>query len=229
MVSNIIGWIETEQAEISVDNRPHPIVTLAYAQSIDGSLTRRQGQPTAISGLESKRFTHQLRAVHDGILVGVGTLLADDPKLDVRLVQGDSPRPIILDAALNLPLTARLLHLPAAPVIFTGVDVPPEKEFRLRNAGAVVARCAGHDGRLNLKEVLTNLSALGIKTLMVEGGVQVLSSFLAAELWDLAVITIAPRWLGGYGGVGPKMTTIPLVDVQVETAGDDIVLAGKRL
>jgi 3,4-dihydroxy 2-butanone 4-phosphate synthase/GTP cyclohydrolase II len=208
--------------------RDYPVVTLAYAQSIDGSLSIRQGQSTAISDSESHRLTHQLRAQHEGILVGIGTVLADDPKLDVRLVSGDSPRPIILDAELRLPLTARLLKSSLAPIIFTGIDAPSEKEFRLREAGAVVARCACQEGRLNLSEVLTNLTALGIKTLVVEGGVQVLSSFLAAEAWHLAVITIAPHWLGGYGGVGPPNRMIPLVDVQIESAGSDVILAGIR-
>ncbi len=228
MDSNILPWVSGRQVQIAAQGGPDPVVTLAYAQSLDGCLTIRPGQPTAISGPESKRFTHHLRALHDGILIGSGTLLADDPKLDVRLAPGPHPRPVLLDAALRVPLTARLVHSAAGLIVFTSVSAPLEKVAALRSVGVVVQVCASQDGFLDLKEVLAQLAALGIKTLMVEGGVQVLRSFLREQRWHLAVVTIAPRWLGGYGGVGPALTSIPLNDVQVETAGTDILLAGKR-
>jgi len=229
MASNIFHWVKTSQTKISAVTRPYPVVTLAYAQSIDGCLTIRQGQPTAISGPDSKRFTHQLRAIHDGILVGIGTVLADDPKLDVRLVGGQNPRPVLLDPELKIPLTARLVKYGSGLIVFTTTSVSLEKITALKALGVEVLHCGSQGSHLNLSEVLMKLSTLGLKTLMVEGGVQILFSFLALELWDLAVVTIAPRWLGGYGGVGPPQTTIPLLDVQIEAAGTDILLAGKRL
>ncbi|MAT40948.1 MAG: GTP cyclohydrolase [Anaerolineaceae bacterium] len=229
MDSNVLHWVRLKQAEISEISRLYPIVTLAYAQSIDGCLTLRQGQPTVISGSESKKFTHQLRALHDGILVGIGTVLADDPKLDVRLVVGESPRPVLVDPELKLSLTANVIKSTSGLIVFTSEAAPLEKTAALQALGVEVQVCGDQDGNLNLKEVLTKLYAFGIKTLMVEGGVKILSSFLVSDLWDLAVITIAPRWLGGYGGVGPPLTDIPLIDVQFEVAGTDILLAGKRL
>lgn len=229
MDSNVLHWVKSRQAEISEMSQPFPAVTLAYAQSLDGCLTLRQGQPTPISGPEAKQFTHQLRAIHDGILVGIGTVLADDPKLDVRLAAGQNPRPVVLDAELKLPLTAQLVRSGSGLIVFTSESAPLEKTTALKALGVEVQICGVQSGHLNLQEVLTKLSALGIKSLMVEGGVQVLSSFLGSSLWDLAVITIAPRWLGGYGGVGPAQTPISLMDVQFETTGSDMLMAGKRL
>ena len=88
-------------------NLDRPRVTLTYAQSLDGSITARSGAPLSLSGAESLHYTHQLRAAHDAILVGIGTVLSDDPRLDVRLVTGPSPRPIVLDSELRCPVTAR--------------------------------------------------------------------------------------------------------------------------
>ena len=97
-------------------SRPgRPFVTLSYAQSLDGSIAARRGATTPISGPDALRLTHQLRAHHDAILVGIGTVLADDPQLTVRLVAGPNPQPVIVDSRLRLPLTARLLSDGAPP------------------------------------------------------------------------------------------------------------------
>ena len=87
-----------------------PVVTLSYAQSLDGSIAARRGFPLQISGTESAQLTHQLRAVHDAILVGIGTVLADDPHLTVRHAQGKDPQPVVLDSQLRFPLGAKLLR-----------------------------------------------------------------------------------------------------------------------
>ena len=89
--------------------RGRPFVTLSYAQSVDGSIAIARGLRSALSGPESLRFTHALRAGHDGILVGVGTVLADDPELRVRLVDGRDPQPVIVDSHLSTPVQAKLL------------------------------------------------------------------------------------------------------------------------
>src|SRR5205823_12555295 len=98
-----------------------PFVTLSYAQSVDGSIAARPGQPLALSGALSMTLTHQLRAAHDAILVGIGTVLADNPRLSVRLVEGKDPQPIVADSRLRLPLSANLLYQhPLSPWIASG-------------------------------------------------------------------------------------------------------------
>ena len=92
-----------------------PFVTLSYAQSLDGCIVAQPGQPLALSGAQSLILTHKLRAAHDAILVGIGTVLADNPRLDVRLAPGPDPQPVVVDSRLRFPLNANLLQQPPYP------------------------------------------------------------------------------------------------------------------
>lgn len=175
-----------------------PLVTLSYAQSLDGCISARRGQPLAISGPEALRLTHRLRALHSAILVGIGTVLADDPQLTVRLVPGSSPRPVILDTRLRLPFEARLLaRQDNLPWIFCS-DADPERAAQLERRGSrVFTVSADQRGRPDLQAVLRRLGDEGIDRLMVEGGARVITQFLTDGLVDQVVLTTAPVWLGG--------------------------------
>ena len=179
---------------------PWPFVTLSYAQSLDGCLSARQGTPFPISAPASMTMTHALRAAHSAILVGIETVLADDPALTVRLVPGDSPQPVIVDSQLRTPPDARLLHdRDDVWIATTPQGAQASGRQRLEQAGArILTLPADEDGRVDLAALLTCLSAEGIRSLMVEGGARVLTSFLENGLADYAVITIAPVFLGGY-------------------------------
>jgi 3,4-dihydroxy 2-butanone 4-phosphate synthase/GTP cyclohydrolase II len=174
-----------------------PWVTLSYAQSLDGSIAGPQGAPLRLSGDQSMRLTHALRASHDAILVGVGTVLADDPSLTVRLVQGPNPQPVVLDSHLRTPPDARLLDHPHTLWIAT-VDAAPLRAQPLQDRGALVLTLpASNDGRVALGSLLSELRQRGVRSLMVEGGAQVLRGFLAADAVDQVVVNIAPRFVGG--------------------------------
>lgn len=180
-----------------------PFVTLSYAQSLDGSITAQRGQPFAISGPESLRMTHQLRAEHDAILVGIGTLLADDPRLTVRLGEDapprHHPRPIVLDSTLRLPLTAKLLQNPQKPWVITTMQADNGRQQALEAAGAKVWRVpANAEGQVALPPMLALLAQEGIGRLMVEGGASIITHFLAQRLVDQLIITIAPVFIGGF-------------------------------
>ncbi|VAW35638.1 3,4-dihydroxy-2-butanone 4-phosphate synthase / GTP cyclohydrolase II [hydrothermal vent metagenome] len=207
-----------------------PLVTLSYAQSLDGSITKQRGQPLALSGQESMTLTHQLRASHDAILVGIGTVLADDPRLTVRLVSGTDPQPIIVDSQLRLPLNARLLNdHPRKPMIATTEASDPQKEAALIAAGATVLRLPATASRqVSLPALLQNLGKLGIKSLMVEGGAAIITSFLAARLVERLVITVAPLLVGGLNAVGNlNGHGIPqLKNTHSQWLGKDMVLSG---
>src|SRR5512144_1074873 len=103
----------------AMGNTDRPRITLAYAQSLDGSIAARSGVPLQLSGTESMQYTHQLRAAHDAILVGIGTVLSDDPRLNVRLTAGVSPRPILRDSELRCPIDARCLESARRPIVVT--------------------------------------------------------------------------------------------------------------
>jgi GTP cyclohydrolase II len=211
-----------------------PFVTISYAQSIDGSIANRRRRPLPISGPASMRMTHGLRALHDGILVGIETVLSDDPQLTVRLVTGPHPQPVVLDTHLRTPLGARLGRYPAGRSWLVGAaDNPAERVAAVTDAGFEVLPCRREkeNGRLDLEHTLDILHARGIHRLMVEGGARVITSFIRAQLVDLFIITIAPKLVGGL----QVMTAPPngtesamaLTDIRYEQLEDDLVLWGR--
>jgi 3,4-dihydroxy 2-butanone 4-phosphate synthase/GTP cyclohydrolase II len=174
------------------------LVTLSYAQSLDGSIAARPGRPLPLSGAESLALTHYLRAAHDAILVGIGTVLADNPRLNVRLVQGKNPQPIVVDSRLRFPPYAQLLRHGRPPWIATSQEADPERQAALETLGAIIIRLpCGANGWVNLEALLECLAARGVNSLMVEGGAEIITSFLAPRLADQMVLTIAPRLVGG--------------------------------
>jgi 3,4-dihydroxy 2-butanone 4-phosphate synthase/GTP cyclohydrolase II len=190
----------------AAEHRRHtgrPFVTLSYAQSMDGSIAARPGQPLALSGALSMTLTHQLRAAHDAILVGIGTVLADNPRLTVRLSAGKNPQPIVADSRLRLPLSANLLcEHPLSPWIAAGEQADARRQRVLEAAGARVLRLPMNvRGHVNLSALLEQLGALGINSVMVEGGARIITSFLAERLVDHMVLTMAPRLVGGIRAV----------------------------
>jgi 3,4-dihydroxy 2-butanone 4-phosphate synthase/GTP cyclohydrolase II len=207
-----------------------PFVTLSFAQSLDGSITLKRGQWTAISGSESMRMTHQLRSVHQAILIGIGTALADDPQLSVRLVAGQQPQPVIVDSHLRLPLTAKLFQQPRLPWIFTTAVASEEKQAALEAQGARVIRVAiTPSGTVSLTAVLDFLYQEGIESVMVEGGARIITSFLMAKLVDHMVVTIAPKILGGLNAIEYlNGSGLPhLKNARYHVLGSDIVLSGE--
>ncbi|KAF9417820.1 2,5-diamino-6-(ribosylamino)-4(3H)-pyrimidinone 5'-phosphate reductase [Podila epigama] len=150
-----------------------PFVTLTFAQSLDGKIAASQGRQLIISGAESMNATHLLRARHDAILVGIGTVLNDDP---------------------------RLSESPTRPWIFTGRDHDSEKRKRLEALGATVFVIdQDAQNRLVIPHLLRTLGERSIRSLMVEGGASIISTFMASSLVDLVLITIAPIYVGHDG------------------------------
>ena len=175
-----------------------PWVTLSYAQSLDGSIAARRGVPLAISGTATQKITHNLRARHDAILVGIGTLLADDPQLNVRLVPGDDPQPVVLDSKLRFPLEARVLRGKKSPWIFTTQNSDLEREAALKKSGGRVFRTKPK--MVDLNEILSVLGREGIYSVMVEGGarlIQLVSSFTADRSGGTDNCTVFHRWAAG--------------------------------
>jgi len=213
-----------------------PWVTLAYAQSLDGSIAAHPGTPLALSNLVALEITHRLRAMHRAILIGIGTLLADDPQLNVRLVPGDDPQPIVLDNQLRFPLEARLLmHGKNHPWIITSSLASPERKAALIQSGARIFQPSS--GPVQLPDLLRVLGQEGIRSIMVEGGSQVITAFLKARLVNAVVITIAPLLVGGLHAVesalvgkGPSQqspTAFPRIDhLGVHRIEDDLLVWG---
>ena len=210
-----------------------PFCTLSYAQSLDGCLARYPMQPMVLSGEESMHMTHRLRAAHQGIMAGIRTVLADDPRLTARGVEGSDPQPVVLDSRLRTPLTCRLVaENHTRPWIMTCSEDAEERGAALRERGAAVRQLLPDERqRVSLRESLADLYASGISTLMVEGGSRVITSFLHSDLAHLAVITVSPVFVGGVPSMGRQRAGLPglpqLEGACCTTLGNDLVLMGR--
>jgi len=227
-----------QRALNAFEEEGRPFVTLTYAQSLDGSIASPDGQPLPISGADSLAMTHRLRAAHDGILVGIGTILSDDPRLNVRHTEGHHPRPVVLDTRLRFPLDARLLSCEGpGPIIATNESAPADRKRELEERGATVIRLACRQEGVCLHTLLDALADRDIRSLMVEGGSEVITSFLNQRLVNHLIITVAPTFIGGkaalqnlqpsFMGDGEASPNYPrLENIQYRWLGDDLVLQG---
>ncbi len=219
-------------------SRPQrPFVTLTYAQSLDGSIAAGHAAPLLLSGAQSMQLTHALRAAHDAILVGIGTVLADDPALTARtaggaLVEGRQPQPVVLDSGLRLPMAARLLGHPRRPWVATPhADADPQRRAQLELRGVQLIETAADRRRVALEALLGALAQRGIESVMVEGGAQVIGAFLRQRLVDAVVVTLAPRFVGGLAAVGGvpalPLDALPhLAAPRYTQLGDDLLVWG---
>jgi 3,4-dihydroxy 2-butanone 4-phosphate synthase/GTP cyclohydrolase II len=223
--------IEALRLAASPASPVRPWVTLSYAQSLDGSLAAWGGAPLALSGPDSLRLTHRLRAAHAAILVGGGTVLADNPRLNVRLVDGPDPQPVVLDTHLRIPTDAKVLHGKRPAWIACAAGVDPARRLALEAAGAqVLPLPRAESGGVSLPALLEELGRRGVASLMVEGGARVIAGFLAARLADYAVITIAPVFVAGLPAIaaGALPGGMPrLAAPQSQVYGEDLVVWGK--
>jgi len=210
-----------------------PLVTVSYAQTLDGRLATVTGNARWISGAESLRFAHELRASHDGIMVGVDTVRQDDPALTVRHVNGRDPLRVIADSTLRTPFTAAVLANGAASGTLLAVvnRAPEERCDRARALGATVVRFPEDgDGRVDLESLLAELYTRGIHTLMVEGGARLITSLLRLRLVDRLAVCIAPKILGagieavGDLGICDLAHAVNLDGAEIVRYGDDFVL-----
>ncbi|MCF7797606.1 MAG: RibD family protein [Lentisphaeria bacterium] len=220
-------WLRERRENSPVRQRPY--VTLAYAQSWDGSITPQAGESYALSGNQAHQLTHQLRTLHDAILVGVGTILADNPRLTARSWQGPNPRPVVLDTRLRIPLHAQLFNHPNhEPWLFT---THPGKQ-ELADHAQLFTLPPDEQGYVPLVSVLETLWKQGITSLMVEGGARVITNFLKSKLADLLILTIAPRIIGGYNATGDlgrhPIEKLPrLRAMHTAVLGDDQIIWGR--
>jgi 3,4-dihydroxy 2-butanone 4-phosphate synthase/GTP cyclohydrolase II len=229
VVSSILADLHP-RLEAAATNRGRPFVTLAFAQSLDGSIAGEGNRPLCLSGESSLALTHELRAAHDAILVGIGTVIADNPRLNVRLVNGRDPRPIVVDSRLRIPRDAHLLANGSQVWLAATVSAEGAAERELEARGARVLRMpALPNGWVDLDVLLERLALGGVRHLLVEGGARILTSFLTAELVDYLVVTLSPRFVGGVRALSSgELSPYPrLGGWRAERVGDDLVVAGE--
>jgi diaminohydroxyphosphoribosylaminopyrimidine deaminase / 5-amino-6-(5-phosphoribosylamino)uracil reductase len=205
-----VGVCEAEAKRLIVPWTKHvttglPYVTLKLALSLDGRIATRSGASKWVTGPEARALVHALRARHDAVAIGIGTALADDPRLTVRDAPGPSPLRVVFDTKLRLSPHSRLTE--TAPDVPTWVvcssDAPTANEETLTTRGVEVLRApTAAEGRLDVGAALRMLAERGVVALMVEGGAELAGSFLAARLADELHAFIAPLLLGPRGRPG---------------------------
>ena len=207
-----------------------PFITVSYAQSLDGSIASASRQQMQLSGPESMRLTHQLRACCQSILVGIGTVLADNPSLTVRLAEGKNPQPIILDTRLRTPLDANLVQRSDLSTwIVNGNHNPIDRNDIFLKKGITLINCKpDDDGLIDLLALMDILARRQVNSIMVEGGARVITSFVKLKLVDLFVITVSPKLVGGLpviDAIGFRTdSTLDLSDVHYQLLGGDLVV-----
>jgi diaminohydroxyphosphoribosylaminopyrimidine deaminase/5-amino-6-(5-phosphoribosylamino)uracil reductase len=213
-----------------------PFVTLKFAQTLDGRIATSTGDSKWISGEKFRKLAHKMRATHDAVLVGIDTVLADDPELTVRLVKGRNPTRVILDSRLRIPPKAKVLTSDAPTIIAATPGADEKKLSRLREMGMEVLVVAqGEKGEVDLKELLKMLAERNISSVLVEGGGGVITSFLRQKLVDKMVVAIAPKIMGkGIEAVGDlnirdASQSLKLDFQKVYRLGEDVVIEGRLL
>ncbi|WP_223910260.1 bifunctional diaminohydroxyphosphoribosylaminopyrimidine deaminase/5-amino-6-(5-phosphoribosylamino)uracil reductase RibD [Geobacter sp. AOG1] len=211
-----------------------PFVILKSALTLDGKIATATGDSRWITNDRSRRYVHKLRSEMDAVMVGAGTVLADDPQLTSRLPGGKDPMRVVVDSTLRIPLHARLLHLhSSAPTVIATTSGDEAKIVRLEAAGAEVLRCAGFNGHVDLTDLLRQLGERGVQSVLLEGGRELAGSALHRGLIDKFLFFYAPKIVGGDGldpfaGPGAERIdrTLRLARIATRRFGDDILLEG---
>ena len=219
-----------------------PFVTAKFAMSLDGKIAARSGDSKWISGEQSREFAHLLRARSDAIMVGINTVLADDPQLTARDAEGNAnerqPLRVVLDSRGRMPQDAKMLSAPGNTLVVTAGPVRPELvEGRSGSTGSPrteYIEVRGDDGRVDLRALMAMLGERDITSVLVEGGGAVLGALFDLKLVDKVVAFVAPVIIGGdeaispVGGVGiaDMRDALRLRDVDVRQFGNDVAVIG---
>lgn len=215
-----------------------PFVVMKIAMSLDGKIATADGESQWITGSQAREYTHQLRDRYDAIMVGVGTVLADNPSLTTRLPNGEGRDPvrIILDSRARTPVSSRVVTQSSkAPTIIAVAEGAPEVKLQaLRDAGLEIIEVSSNEDGINLNSLLQKLEQRGLTSLLVEGGAQVNGSFVKNNLVDKVYWFVAPKLIGGAKAPGPIGGTgvdslqdaLQIQDMMIHRYGEDICIEG---
>ncbi len=230
---------ELNEAYIKFTSTGLPFVLGKFAMSLDGKIATRTGDSKWISGEQSRRYVHSLRSQIDAIMVGVETIIRDDPQLTARAgLDGGQlekqPLRVVVDSGARTPPSARVLHLPGKTMIATTGDADSARKKVLEEAGAEMLELPSKGTMVDLQALLKVLGERQIISLMVEGGAAVFGSLFEQSLVDKVLVFIAPIIIGGEQaknpvegkGVEKLSQATSLIRTRMETVGNDILISG---
>lgn len=234
------GLFESESRLINEDFNKFivsglPFVTIKTAMTLDGKIATVTGHSRWVTGEEARREVHQLRHQHDAILVGVDTVIQDNPRLTTRLPQGGkNPIRIILDSRLRVPEEAHVIVDREAPTWIFTTDHADKNKKRLLEQKSIRVISTGSKPQVDLLRLMQQLGQDQITSVLVEGGAKVNQSFLRERLVDKVIAYIAPKLIGGegaptpFGGDGISMMdeAVLLDGITVDQVGRDIRITG---
>jgi len=209
-----------------------PYITLKFAQTLDGRIAAKDGSSKWISGPKARKFAHRLRAKNDAILVGAKTVLKDNPSLTTRFVKGKSPARIIIDGKLKISLNSTLVKTAnrIRTIVVTSGSSPKKKMEKLKKKGIdLIALSASRSGNIDLRRIIRILSKKGIKSILVEGGSEILTSFIRLRLADNITVIISPKISGkgieaiGDLGIQNIKKALSLKVNKIKRLGDDVI------
>jgi len=215
--------------------RGRPYVLLKLAASIDGRIATARGESRWISGPAARRWVHELRNQVDAVMVGSGTVLADDPALTCRMRGGRDPLRVVVDGRLRISPRARIVRQRsrAATLIAVTASAPPARVRALARAGAEVMVVPGRRGKVLLASLLRELAARGVVSVLIEGGGELAAAALRAQLVDRLLVVTAPMVIGGDGrpmlgslGLGRLANAPRIVDERMSRLGPDLLREG---
>ena len=217
-----------------------PFVTVKFAVSLDGKIATKSNDSRWISGVEARKYVHNLRYTADAIMAGVNTVLADDPHLTARCCGGKGgtarkqPLRVIVDSKARTPLTARVFNKPGSTLLALGRLVTPEEKASFAKVGAELLELPPAEGGVDLAKLLKTLGEREITSVLVEGGGTLLGSLFDSRLVDKVIAFIAPIIIGGKEaktavsgkGVDKVADSLKLECVRTEKLGEDLMVSG---
>ncbi len=211
------------------------LLTLKLGQTLDGRIATGDGMSRWITGEPARRHAHRWRSWVDGIMVGAGTVIADNPAMTVRHVKGRDPRPIVVDGRLRCTASARVFD-GRDPILVTAIGSSAVAQQSFVTRGVQIWACPAEDGLINLRQLAARCGAAGMTQVIVEGGSTLAAAMLAAGAIDDVMIYVAPRFLGGDAvaaigdlGIAELAATPTLADVRTKRLGEDLLVTGRVL
>ncbi len=212
-----------------------PFVILKVASTLDGAIADSTGGSRWITGEASRRYVHRLRSIVDGVMVGAGTVLKDDPELTVRLIRGRNPARIVVDSNLNIPMNSRIIKgaYKTRTIIATTYKASLKKVEAFRKMGIELIFLPYKNG-VDINALMDELGEMGITSLLIEGGTRLATSAIRYGIVDKLIIFYAPKIIGGLKdypvfhelGISELKDAIQVFDIGVRRSGDDFYMEG---